>query len=254
MLVLDGVLSAVNRLSLAFQRATVDLTVISPLLNATVLTLEKLKQETATDFEAKVKQLIARTTTEVNQLSHLAPETECEHLPEEPDNDVQLVHVHTNEPEQFEISVRQAFLLKVITNLQERFLQIEVVEAFTIFDPSGLLGQEVLALKKLKLLLDHYSGNGPLAINKERCIDEYTELSTFITGHAILKQCKSPQEFAREFLCRDTLCEFFPSISKLLVHALVLPVSTTDCERCFSTMKRIKTELRNRMNTPPYSY
>ena len=38
-------------------------------------------------------------------------------------------------------------------------------------------------------------------------------------------------------------------ISKPLVHALVLPVTTTDCERCFSTMKRIKTDLRNRMNT-----
>ena len=29
---------------------------------------------------------------------------------------------------------------------------------------------------------------------------------------------------------------------------LVLPVCTADCERCFSTMKRIKTDLRNRMN------
>ena len=67
----------------------------------------------------------------------------------------------------------------------------------------------MLALEKLKLLFDHYSGNGPLAINKERCNDEYTELSTFITGHAILKQCKSVHEFAREFLCRDTLCELF---------------------------------------------
>ena len=78
MIVLDDVLSAVNRLSLAFQRTTVDLTVISPLLNSTVSTLEKLKQESAGDFEARVKQLIARTTTEVNELSHLAPDAECE--------------------------------------------------------------------------------------------------------------------------------------------------------------------------------
>ena len=31
--------------------------------------------------------------------------------------------------------------------------------------------------------------------------------------------------------------------------ALVLPVSTVDCERCFSVMKRVKTTLRNRIST-----
>ena len=50
LLLLNDVLSAVNRLSLAFQRARVDLTVISPLLDATVMTLEKLKQEPAEEF------------------------------------------------------------------------------------------------------------------------------------------------------------------------------------------------------------
>ena len=102
--------------------------------------------------------------------------------------------------------MRQVFLSKVVTNLQERFPQVEVVEAFTIFDPAGLLGQEVLALEKLNILLDHYSGDGPLALNKERCIEDYTELCTFIKGHTLLKQCKSLQEFAREFLCIQTHC------------------------------------------------
>ena len=78
---------------------------------------------------------------------------------------------------------------------------------------------------------------------------EYTEFSTLIKGHATLSLCQSLQELAREFLCRVSLCELFPFISKLLVRALVLPVCTADCERCFSTMKRIKTDLRNPMNT-----
>ena len=38
-------------------------------------------------------------------------------------------------------------------------------------------------------------------------------------------------------------------MSKLMMHALVLPVATTDCERAFSTMKRVETDLRNRMQT-----
>ena len=75
LLLLDDVLSAVNCLSLAFQRSAVDLTIISPLLDATLMTLEKLKHEPAADFEARVKELIARTTTEVNELHH-SPEPE----------------------------------------------------------------------------------------------------------------------------------------------------------------------------------
>ena len=240
LLLLDDVLSAVNRLSLAFQRSAVDLTIISPLLDATLMTLEKLKHEPAADFEARVKELIARTTTEVNELHH-SPEPEQGDQSE--NEEFELVHIRCNEPEKFEVSVRQAFLA---TNLQERFPQVELLESFTIFDPAGLLGQEVLALDRLRKLLDHYNKDGPLAIDR---ISEYTEFSTLIKGHATLSLCQSLQELAREFLCRASLCELFPFILKLLVRALVLPVCTADCERCFSTMKRIKTDLRNRMNT-----
>ena len=40
-----------------------------------------------------------------------------------------------------------------------------------------------------------------------------------------------------------------PSFSKLSSVALILPVSTADCERDFSTLKRIKTAPRNRLKT-----
>jgi hypothetical protein len=62
-----------------------------------------------------------------------------------------------------------------MTNLQERFPQVDLLESFTIFDPAGLLGQEVLALGRLGKLLDHYNEDGPLAIDRDRCISEYTE-------------------------------------------------------------------------------
>ena len=41
----------------------------------------------------------------------------------------------------------------------------------------------------------------------------------------------------------------YPTISHLASIALVLPVSTADCERGFSTLKRIKTDARNRLKT-----
>lgn len=46
-----------------------------------------------------------------------------------------------------------------------------------------------------------------------------------------------------------TVKVLYPNLSKLAKICLILPVSTADCERSFSAMKRIKTDLRNRMNT-----
>lgn len=41
----------------------------------------------------------------------------------------------------------------------------------------------------------------------------------------------------------------FPNLTKLAAIGLVLPVSTVDCERGFSALSRIKTDLRNRLSS-----
>ncbi|GKD98220.1 zinc finger MYM-type protein 1-like protein [Tanacetum coccineum] len=53
-------------------------------------------------------------------------------------------------------------------------------------------------------------------------------------------------ELAKELVRLDKH-KFFPMIYKLLKLALVLPVATATVERCFSTVKLIKSDLRNRM-------
>ena len=60
------------------------------------------------------------------------------------------------------------------------------------------------------------------------------------------KTCQSMQQLALEFLTKDTCTQLFPTVSKLLVHALVLPMN---CERCFSAMNHTKTDNRNQMHT-----
>ena len=47
----------------------------------------------------------------------------------------------------------------------------------------------------------------------------------------------------------STLKSLCPNLSTLASRALIHPVTTADCERAFSTMKRMKTELRNCMST-----
>lgn len=120
LLLLDEVLSAVSRLSLAFQRATIDLTVISPLLSSAIDTLERIQQVPATVFQSKVTQLIAKTTKDVAELRQSSDtdgdedssESECEQLDT-------LIQVRANEPERFESEIRQRFVPQVIKNLKE---------------------------------------------------------------------------------------------------------------------------------------
>ena len=139
-MLLNDVLSAVNRLSLVFQHSTIDLTIVWPLLSSTIQTLEKLQQEPATAFETNVKQLITKTTSEVvalHQNDESVPDSDGE---SETDGQDDLVKIRLNEPEKYETYVRQKFLAEVIKNLQDRFPQIEVLEAFSIFDPKDCWG------------------------------------------------------------------------------------------------------------------
>ncbi len=252
LLLLDDVLSAVNRLSLAYQRTGIDLTTVSPLLISAIQNLEKTKNQSANDFKLKVKQLIHKTVREGIALQQSETESEPEESPTSEDenepHELLVITVADREPEKYESDVRQQFLSKVITNLGDRFPKVNILEAFSVFDPSGLLGESV-AEEHLVTLLDHYKEDGPMGINQILCINEYREFTSFVKEHTKLKQCKTLQELAEETLSKPSIASLFPLVSKLLCHAVILPVSTTDCERCFSTMKRVKTDLRNRMST-----
>ena len=244
LLLLDEVLSAVNRLSLAFQRSVIDLTTISPLLHSTVHALENIKCEPADAFKAKVVQLISKTTEEGAglHLSELETASNTEIT--------MVIKTGVGEAERYENQIRQKFLDKVITNVNERFPQVGILEAFSALDPAlGMLGEPETSTEYLSQLMDHYNMDGTMGIDWSACEREYSEITSFVKQHTLLKKCATLQELSESVLSRESIVELFPNMNKLFVHALVLPVSTVDCERCFSLMKRVKTTLRNRMST-----
>ena len=244
LLLLDEVLSAVNRLSLAFQRSVIDLTTISPLLHSTVHALENIKCEPTDAFKAKVVQLISKTTEEGAglHLSELETASNTEIT--------MVIKTGVGEAERYENQIRQKFLDKVITNVNERFPQVGILEAFSALDPAlGMLGEPETSTEYLSQLMDHYNMDGTMGIDRSACEREYSEFTSFVKQHTLLKKCSTLQELSESVLSRESIVELFPNMNKLVVHALVLPVSTVDCERCFSLMKRVKTTLRNRMST-----
>ena len=47
------------------------------------------------------------------------------------------------------MNVRQPFLTKLLTNLMEQFFKCDVIEAFSVLDPAGLLGENEVAKEHL---------------------------------------------------------------------------------------------------------
>lgn len=67
--------------------------------------------------------------------------------------------------------------------------------------------------------------------------------------HTLVQDFTSSTEVMQKLASDETLSLLYPTFSKLSAVALVLPISTADCEHGFSTIKRIKTVPRNRLKT-----
>ena len=91
----------------------------------------------------------------------------------------------SNASQRFESHVRQKFLSHIIENIQERFPQAELLEAFSILDPQGLVGDD-----QLEIILDHYK-NGQLVINPGDCLKEHSEFVEVVKSHTHVKNCKT---------------------------------------------------------------
>ena len=95
---------------------------------------------------------------------------------------------------------------------------------------------------KLQTLLDHYgSGDNPV-VDAEECRAEWQLFSTFLQ-----QECHDvpAANVLGKLAVEETLKMVYPNLSKLATICLTSPVSNAECERVFSTLKRVKTRLRS---------
>lgn len=253
---LEQSLVCVTRLSRAFQSADVDLSIIHPLISSTKTRLQRLKDKTAAAFEKEVQDIIVKVeapTTVSAEVEEDDRPGDADHDGDEPDevedDDSEAAYqpsiaVGAGEKERFE-RTRLQFMQGLLDNLDQRFPSAEVLDAFSALQPQQL---EEPCAEKLSTLYRHYA-NSPLAIDQQDLMDEWEEFTSFAASHPGMKKATTLQGMAQELLGKESIASLFPLISKLYARAVTLPVSTADCERAFSTMNRIKTDLRNRLKT-----
>ena len=225
---LHDILRHLSKLSLVFQRKLVDLSMVSCFVNSTMTVIN---QRLTAEFSKKVYEDAEGLAT------RLKAATDIE------------VHIPVGAEDSFSSRVCRPFLVAVIDHLRNRFPAMELLEAFSIFNPHTLPASDVDELAaygddKLEVLLDHYSGTA-LELDREQAMAEWQMLRVILTENQRLQSLPD----AVSFLCDPSTDGTLTQLQALSIRVLLLPVSTADCERGFSYMNRIVTPLRNRLKT-----
>ena len=126
MLLLSDVLPTVNRLSLLFQAEWIDFTSVSKYVQSTVSKLEGMKTKDGNSLKA--------IGDYVQQLSQSGVELRSQ---------VQRGEIISDRHEIFRRSVQSLFLNQLITNINSRFKDTDVIFSFlSVFDPRNLANQD----------------------------------------------------------------------------------------------------------------
>ena len=218
---LSKILPHLNRLSLRFQCEDVDLSAIRPNLNATIKAIEQYRVS-----DVGAKQLID------GELSQFG------------------IDVSQQKIEEFRDRVQTKYVDSLVRQLNLRFPEVDQLQALRIFDPSKLPKEQASIAsygnEDLKILCDRY------CVGDQADVDEPTLKMEWDGFKFFMEQSfkeKSMNEVLKLLVGDKTISHLYPQLRKLAAVALILPISTAECERAFSTMIRIKTALSNRLIT-----
>lgn len=222
--VFADVLPHLSKLSRTMQNSSFDFSIFQPVIDSCIRSIES-QQVTPGRYLSEVDDLL----TKLREADH-------------------PITVTDERKAAFENQVRKPYLTALIRNLHDRFPAVDLITAFSIFNPTMLpetqSDRDQYGTSELEILLHHYS-SGTLAVDRGDATTEWRELKEFLVNSDLKKSTiKGLGEF---LLCSPERQQLFPTLSKLLVRGLILPLATADCERGFSTLKRIKTSPRNRL-------
>ncbi|XP_035663704.1 uncharacterized protein LOC118407347 [Branchiostoma floridae] len=120
--------------------------------------------------------------------------------------------------------------------------------ALSILDPSLVPDDpmnEEYGCAEVQCLATQHGGAVNGIVDHVALDDEWLSLRTYMRrgkGHL------SQEQLVRSLLTDATLALLYPNMRLLASVLMVIPVSTADSERSFSTLKRIKTRLRSRLS------
>ena len=221
----SDILPPLASLSRAFQRKDVNFTVVKPLVSGTQAAISALLV-----FPGEHFQSLPSVLAELQEYGVTTPS----------DREVEF----------FKINIYDKYLHTLSEHLARRFPDVHILEAFSIFDPStvdeGLETHGHRGQSELEVLTSHY---GPhKIIDADGTKSELKVFNSVVAANRDLKQLSTRELMTKILKTKELMC-MFPNITKLAAIGLLMPMSTADCERGFSALSRIKTDLRNRLSS-----
>lgn len=221
---LADVLPHLGRLSRIFQKQNVDLTLIQPCLKVTIDSIKQYKDHPGPHL-SKVREVV---TSELKDFD---------------------IPISDAKEEEFK-ALQSKYIEAVVDGLQDRFPNVSELEAFSLFDPQKCPASEdeliIYGQNKLDILQTTYGTGDVPDVVSEACASEWESLKRLILQKYSHMDMRS---MVKVLVTDATVKGMYPNLTSLASIAAILPVSTAECERAFSAMKRIKTDLRNRMKT-----
>ena len=128
----------------------------------------------------------------------------------------------------------------ICVDIMDRYSSTKHLVAAKLFNKKSFTSfKNELPTEEIALTTEAY----PM-IDKERL---ETEQKVFYCRSDIHEYCKLTELL--KFILENNLDDILSEITKLLKILLTIPMTTSETERCFSTLKRIKTFLRSTMNS-----
>lgn len=223
---MNDVLPIVSRLSRTLQTSELDLSVLHGLVTSTTETLQQLVDNPGV-YMKKLDSDIDSSLSDFG-VSHT-----------------------TESKERFKRAIQNPFVSTLISNIKERLPDTGIFAAFSFLDPVKLPDTAEKAREDnygencIQLLGNHYGmGEAPI-INKDELLGEWHSLRVYMINECRSKSLKEMLKILAKQT--STLALAHPNIAILAQVCITLPITTCDCERAFSTMRRVKSRLRSEM-------
>lgn len=134
------------------------------------------------------------------------------------------------------IAVAKEACDNILVHIKDRFSSFELIHALSIVDPSRLRLKEACnKAEAVNIICRYYP-----FFKREQVL---SELEVLYSNKAF--ESLSTVLELRQFLQQSDLADCLPALSDIVQLILTIPVTSAESERSFSTLKRIKTYLRN---------
>eukprot|EP00731_Ephydatia_muelleri_P030129 Em0021g652a len=163
------------------------------------------------------------------------------------------IKVSATDRTSFTAMMQTKFVDAIIEQLESYFPECDEIDAFGLFDPNKIPDKSIDSAlyqswgnDRFAILESKYSQNENPDIDTTAARLEWGKLKTTMFE---AYRGTTLRKFLQDLAFNNTLKDLFPQLSRLASIVLIIPVSTAECERCFSSINQIKTDLRNRLNT-----